>query len=179
VAAFLAATGRPREAAATLEKALQIPPSSDDALGCNDLAWILATWPSPGIDDGQRAVELAKQAVKVTPDSGNYRNTLGVAYCRAGDWNAALDALDKARERLRAVVESCSNAFFLSIAHGKLGHQQQARDYFDRGVVLLEKYARHDPGYRRFRDEACRLIGSPKPPAGHKEEMASGKKLLD
>jgi tetratricopeptide (TPR) repeat protein len=147
VAILQAATGRPREAAETLEKALQWPPPPEDALGCNDLAWTLATWPDPGFGDGHRAVELARKAVEIAPDSGNYWNTLGAAYCRARDWNAALDALEKASQRLGAVIESCSNTFFLSIAHSRLGHEQQARDWFDRGSALLEKYAPDHPFY--------------------------------
>src|SRR5439155_5853056 len=61
----------------------------------NELAWLLATCPDEKLRDPARAVELARKAVQLAPKVGNYWNTLGVAHYRAGDWKAAIAALDK------------------------------------------------------------------------------------
>ncbi len=110
LATVLALTGRQTEATATLAQALEFPPPDGDADGCNDLAWTLANWPYPGVADRRRAVEFARKAVKLVPDSGDYWNTLGAAYCQAGDWNAAAQALDKAGELLRPRLETAQTS---------------------------------------------------------------------
>ena len=45
-----------------------------------------------------RAVELAKEAVKLTPGDWHNWNTLGVAYYRTGKWEDAIKALGKSME---------------------------------------------------------------------------------
>src|SRR5207249_4024747 len=67
----------------------------------NNLAWLLATDTDLKVRDPKRAVELAKKAVELAPKEGYIRNTLGVAYYRAGEWKAAIVELEKSME-LRA-----------------------------------------------------------------------------
>ena len=97
------------------------------------------------------------------PDSGDYWNTLGAAYCQAGDWNAAAQALDKAGELLRPSARDGTNFCYRTIAHWHLGHKTEARDCYDRAVVLLQKYAPNDPVRRRLRTETQKLIESRTP----------------
>ena len=51
----------------------------------NNLAWALATCLDRGLRNPPRAVALAQSVVRQAPRDGVYWNTLGVAYCRAGD----------------------------------------------------------------------------------------------
>src|SRR5262249_47445153 len=76
------------------ETALKLAP--DHARAQSSLAWVLATCPDTKLRDPDRAVELARKAVQLAPKVGMYWNTLGVAHYRAGDWKAAVAALDKA-----------------------------------------------------------------------------------
>ena len=79
----------------------------------NELAWLLATDPNPNARDPGRAVNWAKKAVELAPNEGNFWNTLGVAHYRAGDWKAALEALEKSM-KLRNGGDS-SDWFFLAM----------------------------------------------------------------
>ena len=58
----------------------------------------LANHPNLKVRDPGRAVDLAKKAVELLPNVGTLWNTLGVAHFRAGDWKAAITALEKSIE---------------------------------------------------------------------------------
>jgi serine/threonine protein kinase/Flp pilus assembly protein TadD len=174
VASLLATMGRPREATETLGRALEFPPSGDDPLGCNNLAWILVSWPDPGTVDQRRAVELASKAVKVAPDSANYWNTLGVAHYRAGNWTAATEALTTSME----LTKGGDNVdwLFLAMAHWQRGDKPQALTWYDKAVASIEKNQLKNQELIRLRDEAQRLLGGPARPASVGAETAPEKK---
>jgi len=88
--------GQHDKAIADCTKAIGLDPKN--ASMHNDLAWQLATDANPKAPDRGRAVNCAKKAVELAPKKGNYWNTLGVAHYRAGDWQAALKALEKSME---------------------------------------------------------------------------------
>jgi tetratricopeptide (TPR) repeat protein len=142
--------GRPTEAAEPYRKALGLDPK-DPAVN-NELAWFLATNPEPRLRDAALAVRLAKRAVTTRPQSGNYRNTLGVAHYRNGDHKAAVAELGTAMN-LRAGGDGL-DWFFLAMAHWRLGDRDQARTWFDRAVRWMDRYKPHDEELRRFRAEA-------------------------
>jgi Flp pilus assembly protein TadD len=154
---LLAAAGRREEAVAAMRKALDFPPS--DAGDYNHLAWILATCSDPEVGDGRRAVELARKAVELAPDDGNYWNTLGVAYCRVADWERAIEALEKSNELAPAGREPLRNAFFLAIAHGQLGKKEQARRWYAQAVAGMEKRAPQNADLRRLQAETEKVLG--------------------
>ena len=81
-----------------------------------------------------RAVELAKKAVELAPKQGTFWNTLGVAHYRAGDWKAAVAALEKSEE-LRNGGDSF-DWFFLAMAHWQLGEKDEARKWYDQAVAV-------------------------------------------
>ena len=67
------------------------------------------------------------------PDNGNLINILGVAQYRAGHYEAALKSLQRS-ERLNASPAGGSHPAdlaFLTMAHYKLGHKDQARTELD------------------------------------------------
>jgi tetratricopeptide (TPR) repeat protein len=90
-----------------------------DANSRNYMAWLLANHPDPKIRNPDKAVELAKQAVTLVPNDGEFWNTLGAAHYRAGDWPAALTTLKKSMA-LRKGGNSF-DWFFLSMSHWQLG----------------------------------------------------------
>jgi uncharacterized protein HemY len=124
----------------------------------NNLAWLLATCPEPKLRDPRRAFGLAETAVELAPAAPEFRNTLGVARYRAGDWSGAIDALEKSEE-LAPGTSLGFNAFFLAMAHWELGHEYESRQWYDRAVQWTEKNQPEDQELRGFRAEAECLLG--------------------
>jgi len=108
--------------------------------------------------DPPRAVELAKKAVDLAPNEGTNWNTLGVAQYRAGDWNDAIEALQKSEE-LSPDRYFSFNAFFLGLAHWQLDEKDEARKWYDQAVQWMEKNQPQDEDLKRFRAEAEELLG--------------------
>jgi Tetratricopeptide repeat len=121
-------------------------------------AWALATTADPLERDPAKAVELAKKAVELAPMQGRYWNTLGVAQYRAGDWKAALEALENSMRLLPDMRESF-NTFFLAMAHWQLGEKDKAREWYDRAVQWMEMNQPKNEELLRFRAEAAGLLG--------------------
>jgi tetratricopeptide (TPR) repeat protein len=142
--------GRSTEAAEPYRKAINL--ESEDAVVNNELAWFLVTSAEPRWRDAARAVRLAQMAVSALSESGNCRNTLGVAHFRNGDDKAAIAELETAMS-LRAGGDSL-DWFFLAMAHWRLGDREKARTWFDRAVQWMDKNKPHDDELRRFRAEA-------------------------
>jgi tetratricopeptide (TPR) repeat protein len=107
--------------------------SEGDPEQANDLAWALATSPNPVRREPGLAVELANQAVRQAPGVASYRTTLGIAYYRLGEWQAAVQALQDS-ERLEPGKRLGFNALVLAMCQYRLGDSVKARDQFDRAV---------------------------------------------
>jgi tetratricopeptide (TPR) repeat protein len=160
--------GRPAEAVQAFERALgAYRPYSDTydepvnheqfAAVHNELAWLLATFADVKFRDPGRAVVAARKAVELEPEHGGFRNTLGVACYRAGDWKAAIQALEKAEELAPGKILAW-NAFFLAMAHWQLGEKERARKEYEQAVSWMEKNQPNDEELRRFRAEAEGLL---------------------
>ncbi|MEX0713654.1 MAG: hypothetical protein WD278_15040, partial [Pirellulales bacterium] len=134
----------------------------------DDLAWCLATFPDPQVRDPGRAVELAKKAVELAPQDGNWSKTLGAALYRAGDWQAAAAALATSME-LRNGGDGF-DGFFLAMALWQLGDKDKARERYTQAVQWMDNNKPADAQLLRFRAEATGLLGLSKPPAPPKEE---------
>jgi tetratricopeptide (TPR) repeat protein len=158
------------KARADFEKYLDL--GATDAFTLNNVAWNLATWPDPKFRDAAQAVTLAKKAVELAPKIGSFWNTLGVARYRNGDWQAAVEALQKSNELFRGAQLSL-NAFFLAMAHWQLGNKEQAWDWYDKAVAWMDKHAPDHGELRRFRAEAAELLGVKNPPP--RKEVAPAK----
>jgi hypothetical protein len=118
----------------------------------------MATSPDPKVQDAAGAVEFARLAVAAVQDSGIYRNTLGTALYRAGDWSGAIEALRKSNE-LDANTALGFNAYFLAMAHERRGEARPARLWFDIAENWHRRKAPNDPELRRFRAEAAGVLG--------------------
>ena len=103
------------------------------------------------------ALRQAETARRLAPEQAKYWTALGVAHYRAGDWKAALTALHKSME-LRKGGDSF-DWFFLAMAHWQLGDKGEARKWYDRAVVWLEKNQPGNEELLRFRAEAEQLLG--------------------
>ena len=127
-----------------------------DAL--NALAWLLATAPEPALRDSDQALTFAMAASRQAPEDYQVLNTLGVAYYRAGQWQAAIETLDKSVTRSPQNMYPF-NGFFLAMANWQLGHQEDARRSYQASVESMDKHAPADEELRRFRAEAAELLG--------------------
>src|SRR5262249_40617113 len=129
----------------------------------NGRAWELVAGPGPW-----RALDLAmawsRRAVALSPGDADALNTLGVGEYRAGRYVEALATL----ERSLAVGTGLTDGFdlfFLSMAHHRLGHREEARNGLDRGLRWLGEV--HGMGERftrelaAFRAEAQAVLAGP------------------
>jgi tetratricopeptide (TPR) repeat protein len=97
--------GLDKDAIAEYEHAARI--STQDPLVCNTLAWLLATSSDSSVRDGRRAVELAKQGVRLSGGKDpNSLRTLAAAFAETGRF---ADARETAQRALQA-LEGQSNS---------------------------------------------------------------------
>jgi serine/threonine protein kinase/Tfp pilus assembly protein PilF len=145
-----------RRALDLYEKLLTDAPRSP--VTADSLAWCLLTCDDSQFRNPMRALQLAKQAVEGAPKNGSFWNTLGVAYYRTGDPEAAVAALQKSMEFARG---DSRDWYFLAMAHWKRGDTAEARRWYERALKGTET-AHGSFGFelRRFRAEAAALLGS-------------------
>jgi serine/threonine protein kinase/Flp pilus assembly protein TadD len=170
------ATGRHEEATAAFRRAdearqqlLRSRGSTDFSL-VNAMARFYATCPDKQFRNPAKAVEFAKEAVEKVGksdhhprDEGDCWKTLGVAQYRAGDWKAAVAALDKAMP-FRSGGDG-TDWFVLAMVHQRLGDKEEARRWYDKAVEWMGKNKPQDEELRSFRAEAAELLkidGNPK-----------------
>jgi Flp pilus assembly protein TadD len=152
----LSRQGKLAEAIAVCEKYMTLYP--DQALPINTFAWLLATSSDPRFRAPKRAVELARKAVELAPTEGTNRNTLGVALYRAGDWAAAIVALEKA-ETVAPDEHLALNGFFMAMAYWQMDQKGEARKWYGHAVQRRAKNQRRNEELRCFRAEAEELLG--------------------
>jgi serine/threonine protein kinase/Tfp pilus assembly protein PilF len=140
-----------RQAFTYIEDLAAKSPKDPARLRC--LAWNLATCLDEKFRDPNRAVRVANQLVKdITPRDGAAWKYLGIAHYRAGDWKAAVEALEQAMELKKGGDNT--DWLFLAMAHWQLGHKEEARRYYDRAVERMPS----QPSVQRFRAEAAVLL---------------------
>jgi cytochrome c-type biogenesis protein CcmH/NrfG len=119
--------GRAKDAVAQYQATLQLEPDWDSLL--NNLAWLLATHPSPDIRDGTQAVRLAERACQLTAHTNLwFLHTLAAACAETGDFAHAVAAAEEAR-RL-AAASGQSN--LIAIAEQRLQLYRSHQAYRDR-----------------------------------------------
>jgi tetratricopeptide (TPR) repeat protein len=128
----------------------------------NCLAWLLTICPDTELRDAPRAVELAQKAVDAAPSSWECLRTLGVAQHFAGDDEAAVQALMRSLE-LRPSGDAF-DYFPLAAAHQRLGHKEEARNWYDKGVAwMAAKKQPYAAELAVLRADAEALLGIEKP----------------
>jgi serine/threonine protein kinase len=153
---FLMAVKKYGLALQQFQAALSVDPNS--AHLNNNFAWFLANCPDSRYSDPRRAVELAENAVALVPDEGTFWNTLGVSHYRAGNWQAAVDALERS-SRYIGDAGIGFNAVFLAMSQWQLGHREEAHRQYDAAVRSMRDNDVVDEDLLRFRQEAARLLG--------------------
>ena len=111
---------------------LEVNPDSADA--CNNLAWAYLAAPEALRDVGT-ALPLAEKAARLAPGNASYRNTLGVAYYRAGRYREAVEVLRLNLERQEDEYLAY-DLYFLAMSQHRLGETAQARDLLRVGGPL-------------------------------------------
>jgi serine/threonine protein kinase len=124
----------------------------------NAYAWLLADCPDPSLRDPAQAAELAGRAVSTVPDDGRYWNTLGVARARAGDWPAAVPALEKSMALRRG--GDPYDWFFLAMAAWHGGDHARARDWYRRSVDWMDAHHPLGEAVLRYKAEADAVLGT-------------------
>jgi serine/threonine protein kinase len=164
VAVALSALGRHAEARKLHEETLELRMGKlhrdhrDTIQSMNALAWILANCPDRTLRDPAKALERARQAVELAPGKGEYRNTLGTAYYRVGDWKNTVDTLTVSMQLRKG--GDAADWFFLAMAHWHLADEKdKGRGWYDRAVQWMEKHQPQDKDLRQFRAEAAGLLG--------------------
>jgi serine/threonine protein kinase/Flp pilus assembly protein TadD len=141
---------------------IQRSPKKKQVVPLNEMARFYATCPDEQFRNPAKAVELAHQAIDkralwYSPrDEGDCWKTLGVAQYRAGDWKAAVAALEKAMP-LRNGGDS-TEWFFLAMAQWQLDHKDDARAWYDKALHWMRDNKPKDPELLRFRAEAADLL---------------------
>jgi len=157
------------EAITSLRKAIELNPTS--ASIHNSMAWSLATCVDPEFRDAHKAVMHGEKAVELAPGDGDPWNTLGVAYYSAGNWDKAIETLNRSIE-LRDGGDSF-DFFFLAMAHWQLEHKDEARQWYGKAVDWMEKNKPDDEELCRFRAEAAELLGVTETEPKTKEKTAA------
>jgi tetratricopeptide (TPR) repeat protein len=155
-AGVLSLQGRYKDAEAEYREAIRLKP--DIPRPHNDLAWLLSTYPDVKLRHPGQALVHARKAVELAPDRGEHWNTLGVARYRNGDWQAAIEALNKSDALLKGNYRSF-NAFFLAMAHWQLNEKEKATAWYDQAVTWMDKNDPQNEELKRFRAEAAALLG--------------------
>ncbi len=136
-------------------EAAKNPDGRADAL--HALAFFLADCPASQFRDPARAVELAKRALQLAPQSGRFWFTLGRAQYRASQPKAAMESIQKSMQLMSG--GDSRHWFFLSMAHWQLGNKVEAHKWYDQAMKWMEKNQPKTDGLRRFRAEASEMLG--------------------
>ncbi len=128
----------------------------------NDHAWFLATCPLPCFRRPAEAVEFARLADEIEPKISVFLITLGVSHYRAGNYEAAIAALEKSR--LFPARGATPTSMFIAMAHWQRGDKSAAREYLATAEKDLQANSLAAKKLARFRTEAIALIGAPTGP---------------
>jgi tetratricopeptide (TPR) repeat protein len=118
------------------------------------IAWACVVVPDAGPDPA-RLLQLAERAAVVAPKNRDSLLTRGAALYRAGKWQEAAAVLEEGwatagqkpqtpqessgRSAPQAFDETAYELFFLALAHHRLGHTDEARQWLDKGVRWIEQ----------------------------------------
>jgi tetratricopeptide (TPR) repeat protein len=158
LAEVLWVTGRVAEATEAYRqiRTLRSKLHAEDRDGQSNLAWFLVTCPVVEFRDGPRALEMARKLVERAPQNGDYWLDLGAAHYALGDWQAAVEALEKALQL--SVSWPAQAEFLLAKAHWQKGAKDQARTWYDQAVARIKREKAQSAELTRFRAETAQLL---------------------
>ena len=112
----------------------------DRAANYNNLAWIYLTAPEP-LRDPELGMAMVRKSLELEPGNPAYRNTLGLAYYRVGQYR-------EAAKTLQADLESQEDRYiawdfcFLAMTYHQLGDSNRAREFRN----LARRWSRDQKG---------------------------------
>ena len=119
--------------------------------------------------DARQALEWAKQILDAGPQNGLRPGLLGCALYRAGRYEEAAQTLKEAFDAYGEYhAKTGMHAYghlFLAMAHHRLGHAKEARDWLNRAVQIIDSrqgaaaYWPNSVLLERLRQEAEALVG--------------------
>lgn len=116
--------GRVADATAELRLALKLRP--DWPVVMNNLAWILATHPSPDVRNGPEAVRLAERVIQLTGrGDASTLDTLAAAYADVGRFEEAVGAI----QRALSLVDRTRHAPLAEALEERLGLYRSGTSY--------------------------------------------------
>ncbi len=129
-----------------------------DRDGCihNNLAFLLCDCQEVELRDPHQAVALATQALAQSPQQSAYWTTLGLAHYRAGEWQAALTAIDKSMAF--GADNTAQNWLLRAMIEWRRDDRQQAQAWYAKAATWLEHNPMTDELYH-FRREASDMMG--------------------
>jgi serine/threonine protein kinase len=122
-----------------------------------ELARTLIIAPTAELWDPETSLGLARKALERAPQSVLLWNTLGMAHYRRGEWQSAIEVLEKA-EKL-PYGSTGYNWFFLAMAHWQKGDKDRARRYYEQARDWRLKQRAGGEDLRRYHQEAAGLLG--------------------
>jgi serine/threonine-protein kinase len=157
--------GRRAEAESDFRRAVTlwdklIADSPADPTYRQQLSLFLAAFPDAKLRDPRRAVELIQPVLKQQPDDTRAWITLGIARCRLGEWQSAIEALNKSAQLRSGATRD--EWFYVAMAQAHLGQKEQARKSHERAVQWMEKNRPKDPELRHLREEVDNELGKGK-----------------
>jgi serine/threonine protein kinase/WD40 repeat protein len=133
----------------------------DSVQTCNNLAWTYLAGPE-ALRDVKAALPLAEKAARLGAGNATVRNTLGLAYYRAGRSRKAIEVLRPHLESQESWVLAF-DLYILAMSHCHLGESERARDYYDWAVrwsqLQRDLNAEHLRELLVLRGEAEELLG--------------------
>jgi serine/threonine protein kinase/Flp pilus assembly protein TadD len=168
---LLVSAGREGEAAAQFRRALELDSQSPNTKV--NLAWSLAAPETAKHQEAAEAVDLARQAMKQTPEAWHCWNALGAALYRTGDWKQAHQALEKAKTLHKGFFPPTH--LFLAMTLWCLGNKDDARRCYREAAQWMDKSGKQKPEGRRLRAECASLLGIPEQRTRDKEAATEKK----
>ncbi len=150
------------KAALAYEKVLAFEPNSVAAL--NNLAYLLGEQ----LNQGEKAVKLARKARSLAPDNPAVADTLGWVMLKRGDYQQALDLSQEAASR---VPDNPEIQFHLGMAHYMMGQTDRARSAFQRALAASHDFPDKAETQRRLSLLKQTDTGPNAPTLGQMEEV--------
>jgi tetratricopeptide (TPR) repeat protein len=132
---ILIKSGREREAITFLEQSVAM--NSHDTIAKLELAWLLATDPSPKFRDGERALTLSREVTQMI-GGGNYRtlDAMAAAYAASGNFEDAIKTANKAFMDLKRQIENgTAEATSRGVVHSNLKNIKERLDNYKDGSI--------------------------------------------
>jgi tetratricopeptide (TPR) repeat protein/tRNA A-37 threonylcarbamoyl transferase component Bud32 len=145
-----------RRAVGVWRNALQSDPTYVD--NYFQLALALANPFDPELRDADAALPLARKAIELAPKHPKPWLALGVAYYRAGNWDAANEALQEALRRCKWSDWTKAQVLgHLAMAQWRCGRQAEAMEAYKQAIEVMDQ--NFDARDLNLREEATAVLG--------------------